>query len=140
MKKNKAIKMIFFLMIIIVTLLSCRPIVYAGDAIKDQEKPKVDSKDASLNPDFYKPVDIGKEKSLSAKAGTVIGVINVIGIVTSVITLMVIGIKYMIGSVEEKAEYKKTMGMYLLGAFLIFSITTIPNILYHFGSNINEIQ
>ena len=127
MKKNKAIKMIFFIMIIIVTLLSCTPIVYA------------DSKDVVENPDFYKPGNIGEEKKLVSRAKTIVEAINAIGIITSVITLVVIGIKYLIGSVEEKAEYKKTMGMYLIGALLIFCITTIPNILYQFGSSIKEI-
>ena len=58
------------------------------------------------------------------------GVIQVAGVVIAVIILMVLGIKYMIGSVEEKAEYKKTAITYFLGATLVFGVTTIPNILY----------
>ena len=87
------------------------------------------------NPGYYSPNSIGDEAELGKRAGVILGIINVVGVVISVITLMVMGIKYMIGSVEEKAEYKKGMGMYILGAFLVFSITTIPNILYKFASN-----
>ena len=43
----------------------------------------------------------------------------------------------MIGSVEEKAEYKKTMTTYLIGAILVFSVTTIPNILYQIAQSIS---
>ena len=66
----------------------------------------------------------------------ILGAINVFGVIVSVITLMIIGMKYMFGSIEEKAEYKKTATMYIIGAVLVFSVTTIPNILYKIGSSI----
>ena len=53
-----------------------------------------------------------------------------IGIICSVIALMILGIKYMLGSVEEKAEYKKSFGIYILGASLVFAISTIVNLIY----------
>lgn len=62
----------------------------------------------------------------------IIGVIQTVGIVVSVIILLVLGIKYMLGSAEEKAEYKKTMMPYLIGAVLIFAASTIANIVYQF--------
>jgi type IV secretory pathway VirB2 component (pilin) len=61
----------------------------------------------------------------------ILSVVRTIGILISVITLAVIGIKYMVGSVEEKAEYKKTMIPYLIGVFLIFSFTTFPQLIYN---------
>ena len=63
----------------------------------------------------------------------VIGVLTTAGIVLSVIILIVLGIKYMMGSAEEKADYKKTMMPYLIGALLIFSAATIANIVYNFA-------
>lgn len=59
------------------------------------------------------------------KANAVIGLVQMIGTITSVLALIIIGIKYMVGSVEEKAEYKKTMKPYLIGAVMVFSITNI---------------
>ena len=91
--------------------------------------------DAVSNPNNFKPGKIESEKELSKRAGIIFGIINVIGVLTSVITLICLGIRYMFGSVEEKADYKKTFGMYLIGAFLVFSITTIPNILYQMSSS-----
>ena len=64
------------------------------------------------------------------------GVIQVAGVVIAVIILMVLGIKYMMGSAEEKAEYKKTMIPYLVGAILIFAASTIANVVYQFASGI----
>lgn len=86
------------------------------------------------NPNNYNPKDSSGQVSsnkLLTKAGHILGVINVIGVIISVIVLIIIGIKYMIGSVEEKAEYKKTMTAYIMGAMLLFGVTTIANIIYN---------
>ena len=48
------------------------------------------------------------------------------------------GIKYMLGSVEEKADYKKDMIPYLIGAVLLFAITVIVKVLQQIGQSINE--
>ena len=73
---------------------------------------------------------------LTDKAENVLGVIQVIGTVVAVVMLMVIGIKYMLGSVEERAEYKDTLKPYLIGAFLLFSGATIPQIIYKIAQNL----
>ena len=65
----------------------------------------------------------------------IVGILTTVGIVLSVIVLIVLGIKYMMGSAEEKAEYKKTMMPYLIGAALIFSASVIANIVYNFFQN-----
>ena len=67
----------------------------------------------------------------------IMGVIQVVGVVIAVIILMVLGIKYMMGSAEEKAEYKKTMIPYLVGAILIFAASTIANVVYQFANGLN---
>lgn len=67
---------------------------------------------------------------LKSKAGVILGAIQNIGIVVSVVMLMVIGIKYMLGSVEEKANYKKTLVPYLIGALFLFTGTLIPQLIY----------
>lgn len=64
------------------------------------------------------------------------GTIQVVGIVIAVVILMIIGIKYMMGSAEEKAEYKKTMIPYIVGAVLIFAASTIANLAYNFATSI----
>ena len=66
----------------------------------------------------------------------IMGVIQVAGVVIAVVVLMILGIKYMMGSAEEKAEYKKTMIPYIVGALLIFAATTIANVIYQFASGL----
>ena len=62
--------------------------------------------------------------------GNIMGVINVVGVVVAVVVLMVIGIKYMMGSAEEKAEYKKTMIPYIVGAVLVLGASSIVKIIF----------
>ena len=56
---------------------------------------------------------------------TILGIIRVVGTIMAVGILMVIGIKYMMGSAEEKAEYKKTMLPYIIGAVILFAAVNI---------------
>lgn len=72
---------------------------------------------------------------LTSRASEILGLIQNVGAVISVVMLMIIGIKYMLGSIEEKAEYKETLKPYLIGALLLFSGTTIPQIIYRFVQN-----
>ena len=64
------------------------------------------------------------------------GIITTVGIVVSVVVLVVLGIKYMIGSAEEKAEYKKTMIPYIIGAILVFAASAIASIVMGISKNI----
>ena len=66
----------------------------------------------------------------------IMGIIQTAGVVIAVIVLMVLGIKYMMGSAEEKAEYKKTMIPYIVGAILIFAATTIANVVFNFATGL----
>lgn len=66
----------------------------------------------------------------------ILGAIQVFGAIVSVGALIIIGIKYMLGSVEEKAEYKKTMWPYILGAIMLFAASQIVTAIYNFASKI----
>lgn len=67
-------------------------------------------------------VDTSKVEGFGAN---VVDIITTIGIIVAVVVLLVLGIKYMMGSASEKAEYKKTMIPYLIGAIIIFGASAI---------------
>lgn len=85
--------------------------------------------DPTESPNAYEP---GKAESTKIKGiiGPILGAINNVGVVISIIALMLIGVKYMLGSVEEKANYKQTLWPYIIGIFVLFMGSTIPNIIY----------
>lgn len=64
------------------------------------------------------------------KVSVILAIVRNVGIVASVITLIVIGIRFMLGSVEERAQYKQTLIPWIIGAVLVFSMTTIPSVIY----------
>jgi len=66
----------------------------------------------------------------------IIGLIQVVGSVAAVAVLVVLGVKYMMGSTEEKAEYKKTLMPYVIGAVLIFAASNVASLLYKFAQGI----
>lgn len=92
-----------------------------------------------INTDEYKPNQTevtGATQFLNA-SNRLIGVIQVIGSLISVIALILIGIKYIIGSVEERAEYKKTLKPYLIGAVMVFAITNLLAIIQNIVTSFN---
>ncbi len=115
MKKTKKVVLIILVLIILFQLCFFNN-VYAVDT-------------GLGNLDAYKGTGAGSSE-LTNKAGKILGGIQIIGTIVAVTMLIVIGIKYMLGSVEEKANYKETMKPYLLGAFLIFTGTLVPQIIY----------
>ena len=91
----------------------------------------------------FKPGDIAitqpnETSGISNVAGMIIGTLQVIGVAISIIILIVIGLKYMTGSIEEKAEYKKTMIPYLVGAVLIFGASALAGVVFDFATSIGN--
>lgn len=70
----------------------------------------------------------------------IVGILQTAGIVLSVVILIILGIKYMMGSAEEKADYKKSMIPYIVGAALIFAASAFAQVIYQFFSNVSAGQ
>ena len=69
---------------------------------------------------------------------SIVNILQTVGIVLSVVILIVLGIKYMMGSAEEKADYKKSMLPYLVGAIIIFAASAFANVVYNFATSISS--
>lgn len=115
MKKRKMISAIMIFFILIMSIFNT---VIADDAISDPRD----------NPGAYQPGDVNGADRVMDIGNRIIGIIRFVGSFASVIVLIVIGIKYMSGSIEERAEYKKTMVPYIVGAVLVFGITNLLGI------------
>lgn len=73
---------------------------------------------------------------IKSVGNSIVGILQTVGIVLSVVILIVLGIKYMMGSSEEKAEYKKSMMPYIIGAALIFAASVLANVVFQFFTGI----
>lgn len=72
----------------------------------------------------------GNSDIFQDKVGIILGVVQVVGSLIAVIALIVLGVKYMMGTVEEKAEYKKTLLPYFIGAMMVFGISNLLKVVY----------
>lgn len=85
---------------------------------------------AEINPSTLKPT-YGDSSELVTKTGKIMGLIRNVAIIASVIIIMVLGVKFMLGSVEEKAEYKKSFMPLIIGIVLVVSATTIATFIFN---------
>ncbi len=116
------VKKISIFLIAITLLLTIIPIKSHALSMKDE----------IIDEDKYDPgtitsSDIG---SITKIVNPILGVIYYLGTFISVGAIMLIGIKYMMGSLEEKAQYKETLGPYFIGAVLLFGGINILRIIY----------
>ena len=116
---KKQAKVLSIVIMVIMLLTSISSVVFA-DVLDDLEG-KISSADTS------KVTEVG---------GAIVGVIQAICIIAGVAILMVVGVKYMMGSAEEKAEYKKTIPAYLVGAILLFAAVPVVRWISEFGPTI----
>lgn len=122
---KKQIKIVSIMLVIFMVVATISNVVLAT-SIPDQIA-TIGQGNANANAD--KVVSLG---------ATIVTIMQTVGVVVAVVILLILGIKYMIGSAEEKAEYKKTMIPYIVGAILIFAATTIVNVVYNMANAFNQ--
>ena len=114
--KNKALlKTLKIITILAIIIFLFTPICLAGGT------------PTTIDPNEWKPDNLQMHDydEVVDVAVIIIAVIRYIGVAVSIIVLLIIGIKYMTGTVQEKAEYKKTMIPYLIGVFIFFALSQI---------------
>ncbi len=114
---KKSMKIISILMMAIMMIMVATPVfadVDPGKAIDD-----VKSK-----------VSYGGNKDFTAKVGKIIGFLQWAGAIAGVLIITIFGIKYMMGSLEEKAEYKKTMIPFIVGAIVLIAAPQIAKLIF----------
>ena len=94
------------------------------------------------NPDYYDP-STGEQIETGAIikiTGIIASALQIIGTIIAIFVIMILGMKYIMGSASEKAEYKKTMIPYLIGVIILVAGGTFLKILYSLivGTGINN--
>ena len=83
-----------------------------------------------------KPNTKVQSTNLTNIGSNIAGIIRNVGIVLAVVILMILGIKYMVGSAAEKADYKKSMIPYLVGAIILFGAAGIAQVVVSLSGNL----
>lgn len=108
--KKWTVNLICILITILMVITVTTPVFAAGI--------NVDELNGNTNTDMGKLKDFGN---------TLIGILRGVGTIIAVVVLVIMGIKYLMASVEEKADFKKAMIPYVVGALLVFASTWIAS-------------
>lgn len=109
--KKHAVKIIFLIIIFMFVLMFCSQGTFAVE---------------KLDPGKYRPTMNPDEGSYIFKmGGRVLKVLRNVAAAVSVLVLTIIGIKYIVGSAEEKAGYKETMIPVVVGCIFVAALSSI---------------
>ena len=85
-----------------------------------------------VDPGSFNPkTGTGATNAVTNFGNNILGIVSTGASVIAVIILIVLGIKYMMGSAEEIAEYKKTLLPYLIGAIFVFGAGEICSVIFN---------
>ena len=149
MKKN--IKILAIILVFVLSLCACNNVLAtnrttggtggnrANTGIKLTGKDKQTSTPSgSVDPDAYEPKELTSSDAgeFIGIANSIIAAIQIFGAVVAAVAIIALGIKYMLGSVQDKATYKETMIPYLIGAVMVFAIPSIVRVLFEIVTQI----
>ena len=119
---NKKVQKLLSILLIVFAILTITTNVFAATITPSQVQADTDVK------------GVGTIQKVGNQA---VGILQTIGVILSVVILIFLGIKYMMGSAEEKAEYKKTFIPYVVGAALIFAASVFAQSIYDIFSHMD---
>ena len=119
MKKSKVLKKFTIIAIILILFLAIFNTASNADV------------PTTIDPGDWKPSDLETTDvdEVLDIGGIIVSIIRTVGLVVSVVVLIIIGIKYMTGTVEEKADYKTSMTPYLIGVFIFFALSQLLSVI-----------
>ena len=113
---KKSLKIVSIMMMAIMMIMVATPVFANSINVEDIiDKTKPTSVDTS---------------SVQGLIGKILGFLQWGAIAGGVLIITILGIKYMMGSLEEKAEYKKSMIPLIVGIIVVMGASTIANVLF----------
>lgn len=109
-------KKVFFVLILMITIFLVTSIVYATD---------ITNPTAVIGSMEGTSTMAGTGNSFGKIINTIIGLLQIVGTGISIITVSILGIKYLIASPSEKADTKKSIMPIVIGCVLLFGAVNI---------------
>lgn len=118
---NKVVKIISILMVAVMLMAVATPVLATtfDTNLLNEVESKAGEKDTT-----------NASAGLAQMAGKVIRIIRNIAVIGGVILLSVLGIKYMMGSAEEKSGYQKSFVPLVVGIVVVAAATQIATMLF----------
>ena len=121
--KDKTLKIMSVLILIAMVVMCLSNIVMAADS-------------DLLDPKGVIATSTTASGSVSTIVSQVLGIVQVIAIGVAVIMLVVLAIKYISAAPSEKADIKKGLTVYIIGAILLFGASGILQIIKSFAGSL----
>lgn len=121
--KDKTLKIMSVLILIAMVVMCLSNIVMAADS-------------DLLDPKGVIATSTTASGSVSNIVSQVLGIVQVIAIGVAVIMLVVLAIKYISAAPSEKADIKKGLTVYIIGAILLFGASGILQIIKSFAGSL----
>lgn len=131
MNKTKKIFLIMLIINFILIIFSSNVMAY-GTKGTDGVSGSGSSGSTSSTAEDIEKLQMGQitpDSGMTKMISTIFGVVQYICIAAAVIIIMVSGVKYMISAPDQKADIKKQSISLVIGATIIFSISTILRII-----------
>ena len=129
---RKYVKIVFVLLLVVMIVMITKPsfaqYVPADDGPGGTTASNIDIFSA-VKSRMEEQKNIGQDSIIAVGAPALVFIRN-FALVLGVVMLSIIGIKYMLGSAEEKANYKKTLVPLVVGIIIVISATVLVNIVY----------
>lgn len=84
--------------------------------------------DLTIDPSQYKPEPQQNTNKMNSIVGTILGTLQVIGAFAIVLGIALVGFQILLGSANDKADGKGKAIGFIIGAIMLFSITTIAKL------------
>ena len=121
MKKVLA-KIILAFVIFLITM----NIQYQSNAYTYSSDSGIYMADLTIDPSQYKPEQ--QNTKMKSIVGTILGALQIIGGFAIVLGIAVVGFQILLGSANDKADGKGKAIGFIIGAIMLFSITTIAKL------------
>lgn len=115
--KRSAIKVVGSVLLILIIMVAFSSISYGLDT-------------GSYNKIYQKEPEIDKINNIG---GTVLATVQVVGLAVALVMLVIIGIRYMYSSPEQRASIKGKMIGFVIGAVLLFASSAMLKIIADFA-------
>lgn len=121
MKTNKSNLITRLFLLILIMLLFFIPTKVNADTTRIQQL----GGSGIINPGNFEPPALTEDDTevVTSKISPIVTIMRTIGFIVLIVTIILIGIRFMLGSIEEKADYKKSMIPFLIGAIIFFGLS-----------------
>lgn len=120
---NKVIKLVSVLLMVVMLTASFSTVCLAGGEGKTIIKPSDIEVDENTQ-----GAEMG---NLADTAKKIVATIRNIAAILAVVLIAILGIKFMMGSTEEKAEYKKSFIPLIIGVVVVLMATSIASFIWN---------